>query len=510
LIGGKEVSVLQFWILPIGCIASGVIWFLAVKRSTLIVSWAPLAAGIAVAALIWSASAPSTEPFAAGHDLGWGALLGALAAGVGYTVAGSVSDQRRGGSHASGLPALVLGVIACWGVYAVSLQSVVGGLLGVLIGWLSVALILLAKENADGTSSQYSPIIHSSLLMSLLCVLLCLISYRTKVQLRPGAYELAALAMATAFLLTTALFYLHQPPDRKTTWPAGLRPALTTCFAFLVGAISLWSEALQGDVIKARSSLTAAMVAAAIGGLILGYFLVSRRADGTVVDRIFAAMLGVALLIPGLHAMVGTGGGFCALLAMVAVISWQESVYREWGSKTARVSPVSARLTAVALVPGLSVLIMRLLSARFDLASNYPGVKDHFQLVALFLTCLTLWLLGSVLRHASFRTRVGVMAVAGLLPVALVVVWGGGVVQAVLVGIVVSLFLARENPHEVHWLPVLCLASLTGLLSLTSFGLHAGEYARWVRAVIGALPVAAATMLALRYGGNGEIRVSER
>lgn len=125
-----------------------------------------LFAAIGVPLLGFLATLPSHPPFASGHGLGKGLLLGALGAWLtAWTVGRSLDTEKNSieknsaeKSHAQSGAAFVaplaLGVVFTSIPLLLMRDIVVDALMGTAIGWLTVTLLLLAGLNAAGISAR--------------------------------------------------------------------------------------------------------------------------------------------------------------------------------------------------------------------------------------------------------------------------------------------------------------------------------------------------------------------
>jgi hypothetical protein len=389
---------------------------------------APLAPG----AIGFVACLPASAPFAAGLALGWGFLLGSLAALAAWRGRGS----ERPDSGLALLPAIVatgLVFLLLRDGLPQALAGVAGGWAGGLLwaGWLSGAMAGLS----------------------------------------PAAFAGVAVVTVAQVGVLKGGFGGPVPKDLWPLIPVGVAAAATVVRLLLArggGVLASWPGALIA---------VATGVAVLVGG---------RARSESPWELVAVGVAGMAIW-PLLRAMVGRGTsrwamGLAGLLLVAAEVTVADQAANYgvglWALGVSLASVFLPAAGGAGALPAAAVLlaVLRTFVVPRVSALTDTGLAEQVALAALLVASLLPSALEALV-VGSGKRRVGVLAAAGLLmavPVASVVLLGYGTLPAVLLGCVVAAVLPAGRRREQTALAAVCVAlvivAVAGLIDRISDG----------------------------------------
>jgi hypothetical protein len=527
-----------------------------------------LAVGGALPILVFLATLPSRPPFAAGHRLGWGFLIGGLAALIAFaTLSRGASPGIENGPERRS--ALLAG--ACFLAVAAAVAPAIwfrsaelDALLGTAIGWLSVTLTLLAGLGMAGEERSALTLLASA--AAGFCVAACtavgLGEYRGVVgdALTPNPLTWAGIAACWAFTVPIAILIASVPArlvsaavsrlpfagrpvgvvgrlfgtEESQAVVIGLLRALAACLVGLATATLL--EHRAGDQFPAVRLAAIGMAAA-----LVSWWLCTARSDTDAARQQNGAISVIVMLLGAMLAyqwMAGFGLAvyhlaiWIALAVPLASLSCVRNVEQP-------AAPDRPDARAAARLVGLMLFMVawalyRLFGTRFSHDLRGVGLADHYALFGVMLgVVMPAALAGYVRRRAQEGASAGQetldlarLAFAGaillLTPGMMLLLWGPKAALALVMGLALGIPIAaarREpdvDPCEWAWaalLPgLLALACLLALCQWTDLVLACADLTRAekVQIVLKSTGTLAALMLIADYGGRALVLLRAR
>jgi hypothetical protein len=419
--------------------------------------------GAVLTILLFSATFYEEYPFSPGHRLGWGILVGGLAAllsalgaarlprpSVGYWPYPSVL------ASALSLSALSLTVIIFPG-------DPVDGLLGCALGIVMVTGIFRCLPSvesppthagsATAAPGDFGPALEAGAGLAVTLAAACCLAvyhfHRTDMR----GWWAYGLALAAFWLLGHLLSYIAAAQRSAARYPV-----LLLVLASALGiALVITLGAMLGARLEPAEKLTLLLASGAVTTALIAWLsLTAAAADHTLLRGIqtggLAAILVLVLLIIGFKALAGFG----AALTLIA----------GWGVAIAALSygGAAAQIPMQALALGTSFLLLRLFLERFGAGLGDVDLSVHYTLIGLLIGAL-LPLVFSALYPRPGVGRAILLLVLGALAVpAVLALWGLDAVLGLLLGLIAAqgiVVLARlvvpatptptEGPEHAAW-----------------------------------------------------------
>ena len=376
-------------------------------------------------------------PFSPGHRLGWGILIGGIAALLSALGAARLAMPAAGYwpypsvlASALSLSALSLTIILFAG-------DPVDGILGCALGIVMVTGIFRClpseetpashADSATATPGGFGPALEAGAgLAAVLAAACCLAVYHFhRTDLR--GWWAYALVLAALWLLGHLLSYIaaaQRSLARYPILPLALASALGVALVIALGA-------MLGARLQPAEKLTLLLTSGALTAALIAWLsLTAAAADHTLLRGIqtggIAALLVLVLLIVGFKALAGFG-------AAVALIAG-------WGIAIAALGSggAAAQIPMQALAVGTSFLLLRLFLERFGAGLGDVDFSVHYTLIGLLIGAL-LPLVFSALYPRPGVGRAILLLVLGVLSIpAALALWGLDAVLGLLLGLIAA------------------------------------------------------------------------
>lgn len=411
--------------------------------------------GSVLTALLFLATFREGYPFSPGHRLGWGLLIGGLAALLSALGAARLPGPSVGYWPYPSVLASALSLSALSLTLILFPGDPVDGLLGCALGIVMVIGILrcLPSEESPSALGDFGPALEAgagvAVTLAAACCLAVYHFHRTDMR----GWWAYALALAAFWLLGHLLSYIAAAQRSAARYPVLLLLLASALGIALVIALG----AMLGARLEPAEKLTLLLASGVVTAALIAWLsLTAAAADHTLLRAIqtggLAAILVLVLLIVGFKALAGFG-------AAVALIAG-------WGVAIAALSygGAAAQIPMQALALGASFLLLRLFLERFGAGLGDVDLSVHYTLIGLVIGAL-LPLVFSALYPRPGVGRAIVLLVLGVLSVpAVLALWGLDAVLGLLLGLIAAqgiVVLARlvvplaptptESPEHADW-----------------------------------------------------------
>ena len=437
--------------------------------------WLAGVVALAATLVLYLATRPDSPPFALGHRLGYGALIGGLAsvaAGI-WLTCGLAKSRWASGVSVSGLFSLIL--------VGVSLVLIFFGdypepaLAGFIIAVLASAIVFrLVADLADGAS-----ILEMWSLVAVITAATAMLAVFRYDSVESRFWWRAPLMVLCATIVAHLLASSTAKADKSYGFPA----AVTSIVALGLVAVFAWK--VFPDWAMFRVSLAGVVtlrIVAALGAM------VSPRFAG------IAAVLATALSAMAFGMLGGFGVGISLLAACAVVLPLSAASLRP-GDDDQEFHPMRALLPTMFILDG--VVMFRLFIENYTLALSGLDARAHYTMIAVVAGAVFPFVLLSffqttirgLLWKSSNALAAGVFAAAT--PLLILVVFGAKAVLGFVVGTIAAevflLFLSMgvaTSDRSYSGSLLLVLASQASAVFLSDLASPLGEGSRKVRIVI--------------------------
>jgi len=393
--------------------------------------------GAVLTAIIFLATFRDQYPFSPGHRLGWGILIGGIAALLSALGAARLPRPSVGYWPYPGVLASALSLSALSLTVILFPGDPVDGLLGCALGIVMVVGIFRClpseespsahADSATSAPADFGPALEAGAGLAVTLAAACCLAvyhfHRTDMR----GWWAYALALAAFLLLGHLLSYIAAAQRSAARYPVLLLVLASALGIALVIALG----AMLGARLEPAEKLTLLLASGAVTAALIAWLsLTAAAADHTLLRGVqtggLAAILVLVLLIIGFKALAGFG-------AAVALIAG-------WGVAIAALSygGAAAQIPVHALALGASFLLLRLFLERFGAGLGDIDLSVHYTLIGLLIGAL-LPLIFSALYPRPGAVRAVLLLVLGVLSVpAALALWGLDAVLGLLLGLIAA------------------------------------------------------------------------
>ncbi|MBW3636030.1 MAG: hypothetical protein KY445_06125 [Armatimonadetes bacterium] len=459
---------------------------------------------------VWLATLPTTPPFSSGQGWGRGFLLGgaaSLACALVILRASSRAPESNAPLRAAATAPLFAALI-CVGVPLLWMRaSVIDALMGVAVGWIAVAAVLLLgvwAEKGDSPSASATSVLllNGAAFAATLCGVAALGVYRDFAQADVARGTNSAVALVLTAGVALALLsgvLIQEIASSAASLRARFDPFLNGLNLLLCLGMPLGIGILLGLRIFDDLALIYVIGAGSALGLLLWWLAwdAARESQNGESGLRSSVAAGVVVALCGFmlafQILQGFGVGLMLLAAwpssILALPSFAEESQPS-NSTSSRAAPFEAAQTLALLLSFVAILLIsRLFATRFRADLRGAGLDDHFALFGFVGGAVAPVLLASLWfsarergAAASLPRLLGLGALALALLGAMLTLWGAKVVPAFFAGLALAAAgLASGFAPRIHSGAV-ALFSLAVALTLAQWTHHFAPFAEMARA----------------------------
>jgi hypothetical protein len=392
--------------------------------------YGPLLVALAAVGVLFLVSLQAAPPFSPGQKLGWGLLIGGLAAVL--AVGGGRRPQAEEMSELVGsvyrpYPA---GLALSLALAALSLTLLcfqgdpADALLGVGLGFLVVAVIFRSMQ---GIADEQALALEAGGALAATLAAGCALAVEHFGSRAARGWWAYLLALSAFWFLGRMLAYTISERPMARAYP--MLVAMVAAVGGVVVSVVLGG--LLGLRLEPAQPLVGLLAVGIVTGALVAWLAGSARADGASAlpgRALNAAALAVVLMVFLVVVTFKMLGGFGVAAALVAAWAVVAAVQDVGGT--------APRLSLLAMMVGASFLFVRLFLARAYSATEHAEITPHYVLVGVVLGVMLPF------TACAFRSRQGlgrailVGAITGASPLLLLLLWGAPAALGFLLGLV--------------------------------------------------------------------------
>ncbi len=450
---------------------------------------------VGLALLVFLATLPSKPPFATGHGLGLGFVVGSLGALLAYVIAARAMASETGqpllGAALSAGP-LSAGLVAITLPQLVLHDTALDALLGVAVGWFAGTLILLTgfigRRSSD--ESAIAPHVHGSAVLTLvtslgfvatLAGIAALGIYRDTAEFQSDRWSAAGTVLGAGIPFTIFICSLSAPllarVGLKTPFPRLFGSVTQRLFTSEDGrqaASRIWRIVLASGLLLVLAWLLSNRVLnhprllhiTAIGltaGWICWWLLA--EGQGNSADRSrpvyfvpLAAVTILAAVIVSFNLMAAFGVGCMIIAGWLAVGMAQSIVHESAAQGTGTTATVPLQSLIQLMFFGTAVVLYRLVTTRFSDDVRGVNLTEYYALMAFLLASALPTMLASLLSSTDQSTaksparQITRLAICGALmlafPAIALILWKAKVALALTIGLALATIVPLWNKRS--------------------------------------------------------------
>ena len=385
--------------------------------------------GLALTLAFFALTLPKAPPFSPGQGLGWGFLIGAL-----ITLVAAVGCARLGRPEASYWPysgglALSLAVAAVSLTLLLFRGNPADALAGCALGVVAVAGVfrVMSAHLGDGSVPRFVVALEGGAILAvILSAGSVLAVYHFNSSMERGWWAYLP-ALAALWLAGHAASYVASAQRRLGKYPLALLALAAALGVIVVLAVA---GALDSRMDPAQS-LEALLVSGLVTAALVVWLAASAPADQAQWPRVLqSAALMAALVLFLVVLSFKLLAGFGSAVALVAAWAVAAAAMGLGGAP--------ARAPVLALAVGANYLLLRLFLERTGAAVGEAEMAIHYALIGTVVGIAVPFVFSSLYMRPGLRRTLLLGALGGLLPLAVLALWGPDAMLGLLAGLVAA------------------------------------------------------------------------
>lgn len=372
--------------------------------------------------VLFLVSLRAAPPFSAGQRLGWGLLIGGLAAVLAGLGCARLERPPRGYCP---YPA---GLALSMALAAVSLALLcfrgdpADALLGSGLGFLAVAMVFRTMQAVEAEAALA---LEAGGALAATLAAGCVLAVHHFDSREARGWWAGLLAIAAFWLLGRLLAYIATEQRLASRYP-GL---LAMIAAVAAGALALILGALLGGRLEPPQQLLALLASGVVTGALVAWLATSVATGGTALPRALGIpALGMLLVVFLVVLTFKLLDGFGVAVALVA--AWAIA-----GAVLGAEGPVS-RVPVLTLMLGANFLLVRLFVGPTGSALENADITPHYALVGIVLGIMLPFVACSFRLKQGLGRAILIGAFTVLSPLVLLLLWGAPAALGLLLGLV--------------------------------------------------------------------------
>ena len=392
-----------------------------------------LAVGLTLVVVLFLVTLPKTPPFSPGQRLGWGYLVGGLAALLVAVVCWRIPEADREYWPYPSISGLSM-ALAAVALTLLSFRSDPGdALLGCALGFTVVAGVFRLLY-APARAGHVPRALGAGAALAATLAAACTLGVYHFGRSSEGGWAFP-LALAAFWLLGALVAYYAAVRKAMARYPVGLLA--------ISGAISAVLTVGLGTLLGAELAPVGKLVLLLTSGVVTGALIVwlaiaakERAVDGAAALRAsgLAVLLALFLLVLGYKVL----GGFGVAIALLA----------GWGLVAAALGMggMVARLPVQAMLIGANLLLLQLFLERSGASMGEVQMSLHYTLVGVMLGALLPAVFSALVVRPGLVSVLLPGALGALSPLVVLTFWGPDSVLGLMVGLVAAQGIAVSRP----------------------------------------------------------------
>ena len=392
-----------------------------------------LVVGLTLVIVLFLVTLPKTPPFSPGQRLGWGYLVGGLAALLVAVVCRGIPEADREYWPYPSISGLSM-ALAAVALTLLSFRSDPGdALLGCALGFTVVAGVFRLLY-APARAGHVPRALGAGAALAATLAAACTLGVYHFGRSSEGGWAFP-LALAAFWLLGALVAYYAAVRKAMARYPVGLLAMSGAISAVLTVGLG----ALLGAELAPVSKLVLLLASGVVTGALIVWLAIAaqeRAADGALAVRAsgLAVLLALFLLVLGYKVL----GGFGVAIALLA----------GWGLVAAALGMggMVARLPVQAMLIGANLLLLQLFLERSGASMGEVQMSLHYTLVGVMLGALLPAVFSALVVRPGLVSILLPGALGALSPLVVLTFWGPDSVLGLMVGLVAAQGMAASLP----------------------------------------------------------------